>query len=124
MFGRDQSRTLYRAAARRVWERYRPSLLDMPVGISLLRDPEVGLTYKLRAVTTALAVAVGVFGLQWLLAWTAGIHRPVVAPAVELALAAAVLALAVPLAIVRVVEPEHVVRVRLRKYRVIPLKRP
>lgn len=123
MYRRDSHRTLYRDAARRAWERYRPSLLDMPIGLSLLRDPEVSPRCKLRALTTAVAVAAGLFGLQWLLAWTAGIQRPVVSPMAALVLAVGILALAMPLTMVRVVEPEHVVRARLRKVKVIPLKR-
>ncbi len=123
MYRRNQSKTLYRAVARRVWERYRPSLLDMPVGLRLLRDPDVSLRSKLYALTVSLAVAVGLFGLQWLLARTIGLHRPVIAPMVEPVLALAVLAIAAPLAMVRIVEPAHVVRLRLRKTRVIPLRR-
>ncbi len=123
MYRRTPSKTLYRAVARRVWERYRPGLLDMPVGLSLLRDPEVSGRSKLRALTVSLAVAVGLFGLQWLLARTIGLHRPIIAPTVEAVLALAVLAVATPLAMVRLVEPAHVVRLRLRKVRVIPLRR-
>ena len=120
---RNDSKTLYRAVARRVWERYRPGLLDMPVGLSLLRDPEVSLRSKLKALTIALAVAVGLFGFQWLLARTIGLNRPVIAPMVEAVLALSVLLIAAPLVMVRLVEPVHVVRRRLRKVRVIPLRR-
>ncbi|MBM3495221.1 MAG: hypothetical protein FJX72_13000 [Armatimonadetes bacterium] len=123
MYRQAQSRSLYRDVARRVWERYRPSLLDIPVGVSLLRDPTVDRRRKLGALTIALAVAAVLFGMQWLLAWSAGLRGPVSSLLVELTLAAGVLALVAPLALVRIAAPEQVVRVRLRKVRVIPLRK-
>jgi hypothetical protein len=115
---------LYRAVARRVWERYRPSLLDLPVGFGLLRDRGVGRGSKVLALGLSSAVAVGLFGLQSALAWTIGLRGPVASVSVELALAAGVLAIAAPLAMVRLAAPEEVVRARLRRVRVIPLRRP
>jgi hypothetical protein len=123
MYRRNQTKTLYSAVARRVWERYRPSLLDMPIGVTLLRDREVSLPYKVRAFTSAMAIAAGLFGMQWLLAWSAGIRRPMTSPIMEIVLVVAVMVLAAPLAMVRIAEPHHVVRARLRRVRVIPLKR-
>lgn len=88
-----------------------------------MRDPTVDRRRKLGALTIALAVAAVLFGMQWLLAWSAGLRGPVSSLLVELTLAAGVLALVAPLALVRIAAPEQVVRVRLRKVRVIPLRK-
>jgi hypothetical protein len=123
MYRREESRALYRAVARAVWERYRPGTLELPVGWTLLRDPGVSLRRKLRAAGVGLAAVAGVFGVQWALAWLTGIREPVAPPIVMLAEAAAALAIVSPIAMLRFADAEHVVRARLRRLAVIPLRR-
>lgn len=123
MYRRDQSMALYREVARNVWERYRPGALELPVGWALLRDPRVSRAQKTRSLTVGLAVAVGLFTAQFALAWVSGIRHAVASPVVMLVEGAAVMALVVPLAILRLADPEQVVRARLRRLAVIPLRR-
>jgi len=123
MHRRDESRALYRAVARAVWERYRPGALELPVGWTLLRDPGVSLRRKARAAGVGLATVGGMFGMQWALAWLTGIREPVASPVAMLAEAAAVLAIVSPIAMLRFADAEQVVRARLRRLAVIPLRR-
>ncbi len=117
------SHSLYRDAARRVWERYRPSLLVLPVGMALLRDREVRLTHKFRALGAALGIYAGLLVLQHLVAWRVGLHSLSTSLLMVGFTGIASLLVFAPLALVRLSAPEHVVRVRLRRFPVIPLRR-
>lgn len=123
MHRKNRTNTLYREEARTVWERYRPRALELPVGWTLLRDTQVCLCYKLRALSAALAVTAGLFAIQILIAKIIGVHEPVASPIVMLLEAVAAVALITPLAIIRFAPPDRVVLARLNKMAVIPLRR-
>ncbi len=123
MYRREESSVFYRAVARSVWERYRPRALELPVGLSLLRDPEVGVMAKAKAVIRGLAMVALLFGLQGVLAHVFGVRAPHTSTPLTMTVAVATLVIVVPLALLRIAEPEHVVRARLRRMAVIPLRR-
>lgn len=123
MYRSDESTSLYRAAARNVWERYRPRALELPVGLALLRDPEVDLSAKVRAIGRGVAAVALLFVAQAVVAYLTGLREPITPVPVMVSIALAALAITVPLAMMRLAEPEHVIRVRLRRLEVIPLRR-
>jgi len=123
MYRRDSSNALYRSVARMVWERYRPRALELPVGLALLRDAEVPLADKVASGGIGLAAIVLVFAVQTVLARTIGLQPPAIATPLQFLEAVAGLAVVTPLVLIRIADPEHVVRVRLRRLAVIPIKR-
>lgn len=123
MYRREASRTLYRSVARMVWERYRPGALELPVGWALLRDVEVALHIKARAAAIGMSVGLGALALQAVLVQTVGLHRPAMPMPIAAILGLGLAVVATLLAMIRLAEPGHVVRARLSRMAVIPLRR-
>lgn len=123
MYLRDQRTSLYREAARIAWARYRPRGFEFAVGWALLRDSEVPLGDKIRSGVVTLGVV-----LAWLMLSTWVTSHAGTAHSNLLWLTAGAgtlvsLFVVLPLAMIRMADPEHIVRVRLQRLAVIPLKR-